>query len=114
MDKGKLIPLVTAGILLLVALIIVFNNQAKSISFDKLIVNYKSQKTEYDTLNVDDVIVVDKVSFWVVSTVQNAVVMNASEYLLVDGKEVIEIELKLDETKTVCLTKDNCITFQLT
>ncbi|MBE6148407.1 MAG: hypothetical protein E7167_02810 [Firmicutes bacterium] len=113
MDKGKLIPLITAVVLLLVAIVVFVYNQSKDVSFDKLVVTYKAQKNEYDTVKVDDVIVVDKVSFWVVSTVKNAIVLNASDYLLVDGKNVTEIEVKLNESTNVCFTEEDCIMLQL-
>lgn len=113
MDKGKLVPLISTIILLLVAIVVIIYNRSSEISFDKLIVTYKTQKSEYDTLTVDDVIVVKNVSFWVVSTVKNAIVLNSSDYLLVDDMETTEIEIKINESKSVCFNEDDCIMFQL-
>ena len=113
MEKGKVVPLITAVVLILVALVIFGYNQKNVSTFEKLIVTYNAQKNEYDTLHVDDVIVVEDVSFWVVSTIRNSVVLNSSDYLLVDNKEVMEIEIKINETKKACFTEDNCIMLQL-
>ncbi|MBE6155268.1 MAG: hypothetical protein E7164_00750 [Firmicutes bacterium] len=113
MDRDKVIPLVTAAILLFVAVIIFGYNQNNLSAFEKLIVNYNNQKNEYENLAVDDVIVVGNVSFWVVSTIKDSIVLNTSDYLLVDNDEVTEIEVKLNETKKACFTENNCMFLQL-
>ena len=114
MDKGKLVPIVSAIALTIIAIIIVFvNNQRNNVSFEKLIVTYKSQKNEYDSVSVDDVIVVNNVSFWVVSTVKQSVVLNSSENLLVDDKETNEIQIKINKATNVCFSKDDCMIMQL-
>ncbi len=114
MDKGKLIPIASAVALAIIAIIIVFvNNQRNNVSFEKLIVTYKSQKNEYNSVRVDDVIVINNVSFWVVSTVKQSVVLNSSEDLLIDDKESNEIQVKINKATKVCFSKDDCIIMQL-
>ncbi|MBQ6840704.1 MAG: hypothetical protein IJO63_01125 [Bacilli bacterium] len=113
MEKGKLIPLISAAVLAIVAVVVVINNQRNNVSFDKLIVTYKDQKNEYDTVTVDDVIVVKDVSFWVVSTVRKSIVLNSSNSLLVNGKESTEIEVNLNKATDVCFSEDDCIIMQL-
>lgn len=113
MEKGKLIPLISTAILVIIAMVVFTYNQKGNVSFEKLMVTYKSQKTDYSHPKVDDVIVVSNVSFWVVSTIRDTIVLNASDYLLVDGKEVTEVEVKLNKSKSVCFAEDDCIMLQL-
>lgn len=113
MEKGKLIPLVLAAILFIVAIFIFINNQINSRAFEKLYVVYKAQKSEYDKVRVDDVIVVRDVSFWVVSTLKDSIVINSSGYLLENEKESTEFEIKLNESKKICFKEDDCIIFNL-
>ena len=95
------------------AIIIFGYNQSKNTKYEKLIVTYNAQKNEYDTLTIEDVIVVSNVSFWVVSISKDAVVLNSSDNLLVENKEVTEIEVKLNEGKNVCIKENDCIMLQL-
>lgn len=113
MEKGKLIPLITAIVLFIIAIFIFIYNQNKDVRFDKLIVTYKDQKNEYDTLNVDDVIVVNNVSFWVVSTIKNSIILNTSDYLKYEDKKITEIEVELNETKSICFEENDCMLLQL-
>ena len=113
MEKGKVIPMILAAILLIVAIIIFVYNQSKDVSFDKLIVTYNGHKNEYDTLTVDDVIVVGNVSFWVVSTIKDSIVLNTSASVFIDNKEVTEIEVNLNERKNVCFKENDCIFLEL-
>lgn len=113
MDKGKLLPLVLAAILFIVAISIFINNQKNSKHFDKLIVSYKTQNSEYNDLHVDDVIVIDNVSFWVVSTVKDSIVLNSSSYVYQSEEEILEFEIELNKSETICLSASNCIVFSL-
>lgn len=113
MDKGKLIPLLLAGLLFLISIVLYVNNQKNNQTYSKLIVSYKTQKTEYDNLNVDDVIVVGNVSFWVVSTSKEFVVLNSSEYLFWEDSETIEFKIEMNQTNKACFNPDNCIYFNL-
>lgn len=113
MEKGKLIPLGIATVLLIVAVGIIINNWRKNVTFDKLIVSYKSQKNEYDSIKVDDVIVVENTSFWIVSTAKNSLVLNSSDYLLDNNEEKLQFEIKLNESKRICFEEDDCIMFSL-
>jgi len=113
MEKGKLIPLGLAAVLLIVAIGIFINNWRNNKAFDKLVVSYKTQKSEYNDIRVDDVIVVGDVSFWVVSTIKDAIVLNSSGYMIENEKEALEFEIKLNESKQICFKYDDCIIFNL-
>ena len=113
MDKGKLIPLLLAAALFIVAICLFINDQKNNKKYDKLSVSYKSQKNEYADLKVDDVIVVKNISFWIVSTVNDSIVIRSSGYLTDGGKEDVEFKIELNKSKQLCFKPDDCIIFSL-
>lgn len=113
MDKGKVIPISITCVLLAIGTYLVVNFIQNSKVYEKLIVSYKDYKTEYKDIKVDNVIVVNNISFWIVSTNKNEIVISSSEYLLADNKENNRFKIKLDETKKICLASGDCIYFNL-
>lgn len=115
MNKGKLIPIIIIAVL---ALIIVYLVCSKAIlgkvkTFEHFSIEYNHEVTTYDEINVNNVIVVNNVSFWVVSVEGNKVVLNSNVNFNKDG-ESSEFAVELEKPKTVCFEENNCATFSLT
>lgn len=113
MDKGKVIPLAITGVLSVIAVYLFVNFLKNNERYEKLIVSYKDIKYEYEDIVVNNVIVINNISFWIVSTNKNEIVLNSSDYLLDNGKEENVFQIKMDDTKTVCLASGDCIYFDL-
>lgn len=113
MDKGKLIPILIAVVLGIVAVCILVRNISNNNSFEKLSFSYNANDYTYDDVKVDNVYVINNVSFWVISVEKNQVVLNSSDYLNVDGNETNEYKLQLNKETKVCFKDDSCIRFKL-
>lgn len=112
MQKGKLFPLIVIGVLTILSICLFLSNINKNKHFSRLIVVYKNQTLEYKTLTADSVIVIDEISFWVVSKEKKSIVLKPNKALKVEGLKVNEIKIKLGEEKTIC-DEDRCILMRL-
>ena len=113
MRKEKLIPLAIIAILFVIGIVIVFRGILKSKGFDKLVVTYSNHSEEYDNVNVDDVIVVNNTSFWVISITKDNIILNSSDSLENNGKETNEFKIEINKDNKVCFKDDSCILFKL-
>ena len=113
MAKGKMIPLIIAGILLILAVFFFIRILRNNVSFDKLIVSYNDNNEEYEKLSIDNVIVVNNTSFWIVSIEKNKIVLNASDEVTINNETVNEVSVELNKNSEVCFASNNCAIFKL-
>lgn len=113
MEKGKLIPIIIAILLFILAIIIFAKNQMSNESFKKLVATYNGEKQEYSNLKVEDVIVVNNTSFWIVSIDKAVVILNSSENLENNSKKSNEFKIQLNKDNMVCFADNSCVTFKL-
>lgn len=114
MKSGKVISIVISAVLLLAAIVLFINLQKNNETFSILVVNYNNEKQEYKNIAVDNVFVVNNVSFWVVSTEKDTIVLNTSDELY-DGKneKTNEFYVKLKEDSTICFDTSDCVHMNL-
>ena len=113
MEKEKMIPIMIAMLLLVIAGIIFINNQRHNKSFEKLITDYNGEKHEYKDLKVEDVLVVNNTSFWIITIEKNSVVLNSSDNLISNEKESNEFKVELNKDNQVCFADETCVIFRL-
>ena len=115
MEKGKIIPIVIAIVLFIGAIIIIISNIVKGkVNYDKIVFAYNNETQEYNDLAIDNVIVINNISFWIVSLDKNDVVLNASVSLK-DGnnKETNEFKIEIGKDSTACFDNGSCVLFKL-
>lgn len=111
MNKGKVTLIIVAGVLGLVAILLLINLHAKSKVFNDLKISYKGQNQEYTDLEVDTTILnVSDVSFQVVSKSNNTIVLATVDPLYDEnGKEIgTEHTVALEQFTTVCFAESDC------
>lgn len=114
MNKGKLIPIVIAIIL---GVVVVYLIASKSIfhkieKYTNFSYEYNHEVVDKKDLAVNDILVINGVSFNVVGIEGNKVILNASETFGKDNSN--EILIKLNEKKEVCFKENDCVVFSLT
>lgn len=112
MKKGNLIPIVCIVIL---SIIVVYLIASKTVSrkvpsYNHFSFEYKNDVTEYDDINVSDIIIVNNTSFWVVALEGNKIVFNSNMEI---DKENTEFTVNLNEPKMICFEEDDCVVFNL-
>lgn len=113
MNKGKVMGFIAVGLLIIAgiyATIKIINNNK---TFEKMIITYKDNRQQYTDLKVDNVIVINNISFWIVSTTEDAIVLNTSEYLKQDGEEKNEFQITLEKETIACFNDSDCVYFSL-
>ena len=113
MAKGKIVPLLIAGILLIIAIVFLIRIIQNSTSFDKLIVSFNGNNEEYEKLAIDNVIVVNNTSFWIVSIEKDKIVLNASDDVTINNETVNEVSVELNKNSEVCFANNSCAIFKL-
>jgi len=113
MERGKLVPIIVASALVVVAILILVFSNKNNLVFEKLVITYGGEKNEYESVKVDDVLVVNNSSFWVVSTLKDEIVLRTNEVLLIEEKDASEVKVEMNKQTKACLAKENCIYFEL-
>lgn len=113
MDKNKVIPLAIAVILGIVAVSLFTVNIKKNKEYSKLIISYKDSDNEYTDIKLENLIVVNNVSFSIISVSKNGMVMSSSEDVEFNKKKVSELQLNAGESHKVCFADDDCAIFRL-
>ena len=115
MEMKKLVPIILAIALLVIAGFLLSRNlKMNKTTYSKMVASYNNQNEEHTNLKVDDVIVINNVSFWVVAVEPNKVVLQSSVSLKDDSeKEVTEFEVKTSGDTKACFSDDSCVLFKL-
>ena len=115
MERGKLIPIIIAIALAFVAIGIVINNLSKGkINYSKIISSYNNETQEYNDLALDNVIVINNVSFWIVAIDKNDVVLNTNSSIKDENnKDINEVTIKVGKDTTACFDNGSCVLFKL-
>lgn len=113
MIKSKIIPIIIACFLVFIVFIIIGINVINDKKYEKLIISYQNENIDHTALEVDNVFVINNISFWVVSTSKNLIIVNSSENVSYNDKEINEIELKLNKSKEICFKNGTCALLEL-
>lgn len=114
MKSGKVISVVIAGVLILVAIVLFINLQKNNDTFSILVVSYNGEKQEYKNIEVENVFVVNNVSFWIVSTGKDTIVLNSSDELYdEENNKTNEFYVKLKEDTAICFSASDCVHMNL-
>lgn len=114
MEKGKLIPIVIAAVLGIVVIYLIaskgiFNKIEKYTSFSY---EYNHEVINKDDIAVNDMLVINGITFMVVGIEGNKIVINTSE--VYDESGSTEVTVELNEKKEVCFKENDCVVFSLT
>ena len=108
----KIIPLVIAGVLLIVAIVLFVNNLGKGNDkkYTKVVVNYNNETKEYELTDLRN-IEIGEIDFLVNSIEPNRIIITTSLEVTVNDQKVDskkEIEVYGDKKYKVCITSDDC------
>lgn len=110
MKSGRIISIAVAGVLLFAAIILFINLQKNNDTFSILVVNYNNEKQEYKNIEVENVFVVNNISFWIVSKEKDTIVLNTSDELYnEDNEKTNEFSIKLKKDSSICFDENDCV-----
>ena len=116
MNKRKMVPIIIAVILLLVAVFLFFYNKSKkNLGYTKLIINYNNETKEYKDLNELKTFDINQ-SFIVGSVEKTRMIVLAPVDVTVNNKTVKannEIEIIGGNSYNVCFSSNDCFKIEL-
>ncbi len=114
MNKQKLIPIIVGSILLVIVIILgILLLVKKNTVYNKLIVNYQDNKTEYTELNEQPTFSIGSVTFRVAGHDQKYIILASSEEVTFDKKDTNEMEIKDGNKHTICIASGECFELYL-
>lgn len=113
MIKGKLVPIIVTSVLIVCIVVILIVNSINSAHYEKLIISYQNENIDHTSLEVNNVFVINNISFWVVSTTKNQIIINSSDKVSYNNKGITEIKLELNKDKEICFEDQTCALLEL-
>lgn len=113
MEKGKAIPVICIIVLIVIIAYIIVSNSIVNhiVKFEHFGYETNQERINKDDIDINDILVINNVTFMVVGVEGNKVILNASEKVI--DTDSSEIEIDLGDNKKVCFNENNCITFFL-
>lgn len=114
MDRAKMIPIIIAILLAIIALVIIgFTNKKDRDIYDKLVISYDNNSVDYEALKVDTKIKLNDVNFYVIAVQKDLIVLNTDELISIDNKDVSEFKVTYQKSVSVCFNDQTCAKFEL-
>lgn len=113
MVKEKIIPIVITVVLLIAIVVILIVNKNNKMEFSELNISYHNENISHTDIEIDNVFVIDNVSFWIVSKAKNEIVLNSSDDITYNNKKKNEIKLVINKAKEICFADNSCALLEL-
>lgn len=114
MDRAKMIPIIIAILLAIIALVIIgFTSKKDRDFYDKLVVSYDNNSVDYEALKVDTKIKLNDVNFYIIAVQKDLIVLNTDELISIDNKDVSEFKVTYQKSVSVCFKDQTCAKFEL-